>query len=339
MTSVRTPTSRTTPPPPRSIWSTLQPIGVVAYSGLLVGLVVGPDLTLRLFWELAIPLVPLVLFINPLIWRNLCPLATLNTVANGRVSRRRVQGRWLRRSWYAGAGLLIAIIAARHLVLNDEPVWLAAFLGSLGVAAVPLGAVFEQRAGFCNSICPLLPVERFYGQRPLVVSDRVRCPACSACVSRGCIDLSPVEAGLRAAEALRAGRRWMWSAPGLFALSFPGVIAGYYAAEKLGIGGIWSTVGVLVAGGLVSASVSGAVVTARRVPPETAFAALALAAGILYYWFASETLAGWISGPVHERAVVVIRALFVLTLVVWYTRARNAVRNDALTGTAPRSPT
>ena len=56
--------------------------GLVLTLALLAGLMVAPDTATLLLWDGAIPLLPAVFLINPGLWRNVCPLATLNLLPN-----------------------------------------------------------------------------------------------------------------------------------------------------------------------------------------------------------------------------------------------------------------
>jgi len=49
---------------------------------LVAGLFIDPDLALFVLWNVLIPLVPVPLMVSPLIWRNVCPRATLNMALN-----------------------------------------------------------------------------------------------------------------------------------------------------------------------------------------------------------------------------------------------------------------
>ena len=48
-------------------------------------------------------------------------------------------------------------------------------MAAAGLAAWMLGRRGERKAGFCNALCPILPVERLYGQAPLVAAGNPRC--------------------------------------------------------------------------------------------------------------------------------------------------------------------
>lgn len=60
------------------VWHLLRVISVIFAIGLAVILFVFPQIGLLLFWQLLIPILPLIFLIAPGVWRNVCPLAVLN---------------------------------------------------------------------------------------------------------------------------------------------------------------------------------------------------------------------------------------------------------------------
>ncbi|MCG8466625.1 MAG: hypothetical protein MJB57_00235, partial [Gemmatimonadetes bacterium] len=106
-------------------WPWLQRLGLVATGGLLLGLVIRPELTLRLLWDVAIPLVPASLLLSPLVWRNVCPLATVNMAGNRFGARRRASPAWTTRANVVGIVLFAALVPARRFLLNDDGAALA----------------------------------------------------------------------------------------------------------------------------------------------------------------------------------------------------------------------
>ena len=92
-------------------WPWLQRLGLVATGGLLLGLVIRPELTLRLLWDVAIPLVPASLLLSPLVWRNVCPLATVNMAGNRFGARRRASPAWTTRANVVGIVLFAALVS------------------------------------------------------------------------------------------------------------------------------------------------------------------------------------------------------------------------------------
>ena len=228
---------------------------------LLAGLWLAPARFLALFWGVVIPLLPLSFLVSPQLWRAVCPLATLNMLdqRTGRRRRSMAISRW---SEAPAIIALVVLVPARHLAFNHEAWTLALLVVAAAVVAFLAGRWFEAKAGFCNLLCPVLPVERLYGQHPLLNVANPRCPSCSVCTPRGCIDL----AGTKALPQLLGPRRrntgWMLTGFGLFALAFPAFIAGYFTiptspvpvatavyAHVLG----WSAAGAVLSGGVIIA--------------------------------------------------------------------------------------
>jgi hypothetical protein len=176
---------------------------------LLAGLFLRPDLTLTILWSLVIPLVPASLLVAPQLWRNVCPLATLNMASNGLVARRNPSPRLLAGAAVAGMVLLGVMVPARRVMFNTDATILAVTIAAVAVLASVLGAVFEAKSGFCNALCPVLPVERLYGQAPFVELSNPRCDGCTHCSVKGCIDLAPAHAIEPVVQRLGKGRAWL----------------------------------------------------------------------------------------------------------------------------------
>ncbi|MDX1396662.1 MAG: hypothetical protein R3195_19940, partial [Gemmatimonadota bacterium] len=156
-------------PPARfgPVWRAIQTAGVVAVGGLIVLLLVAPEPTLAWTWNVVVPVLPATFLLTPAIWRNACPLATLNEIPS-HIGRRGRNPTPLMASGAIAAGALFVLVPARRAVLNGSGEALAGLLIALGIAALVLGSYFAARSGFCNGVCPVLPVERLYGQHPLI---------------------------------------------------------------------------------------------------------------------------------------------------------------------------
>ncbi len=205
----------------------LQVVGVLGTGALLAGLIWKPLPSLRILWGVVIPLVPASLLLSPLLWRNVCPLATINMAGNRFGSRQRASPKWTARTNLIGMGLFAILVPARRFLFNEHGVALALTIFAVITAALVLGFRFDGRAGFCNALCPILPVERMYGQRPLLRVRRARCSTCSAC-ARACIDLSPERSVTVVAKTRGGTTDWLRSPLGVFAAALPGFIIGYF---------------------------------------------------------------------------------------------------------------
>ncbi len=190
---------------------------------------------------------------------------------------------------------------------------------ALGLAAISLGLLFDAKAGFCNSICPLLPVERLYGQRPWLEPGNPRCPSCDVCTRGGCLDLGPTKSVAQTLGPARRSTRWIVTPFGVFSLAFPGLIVGYFtflpapdAAAPL----VFGPVGVSMA---ASYAVGAVAVRASRLRPEIAVAVSAAVAFTLYYWLGVPTVVAELG--LHPLTVAIARGGALVIAFVWLGRA------------------
>ncbi|HSR16005.1 MAG TPA: hypothetical protein VLL51_09645 [Gemmatimonadales bacterium] len=283
---------------PSAGWRAAQAAGLVALAGLLAGSWLQPGRFLPLFWNVVLPLLPLSFLTTPAIWRGVCPLATLNMLT-GKWGRRRLGGRFVPWAGTAGMLLLAVIVPARKFLLQSDGVAFVVLVGGVSLLALVLGTVFEAKAGFCNSICPVLPVERLYGQRPLVRLGNPRCGECELCTPRGCLDLADTRAVPQTLGPTRRSAGWLNTAFGAFAAGFPGFVFGFGTmaeVEPAQAAMVYVYMGLCVTASYLATRV---VVKTAQLRAEQVLPVLAGLAAGMYYWFAApgtaETLA---LGPV-----------------------------------------
>lgn len=304
------------------LWHAAQVLGLALTIALLLGLWSRPDSALKVLWYAVIPVLPAVFLVHPGLWRNVCPLATLNMIS----------GKWSR-GWTLDAGkakwatvmgiaLLALLVPARRVVFNTDGPALAAVIVAVALLALVLGFLFDRKAGFCNAICPVLPVERLYGQNPLGSVSNPRCPSCTLCTARGCLDLAPRRS---ASQAVRGAERW-WTLTsyGAFAAAFPGFVVAYYLVPDGG----WVDVPAVYATVAVGSAVSWAAVSvllallgteSRRALPFLGATALGL-----YYWFGAPGIAEvW---GVGDAFATITRVAALGLIAFWLWRHRIAAR-------------
>src|SRR5690349_24588770 len=63
---------------PQFIWNICRVLTVGIGYGLIITSFTRPQTTLFLVWRMIVPLLPIIFFIAPCIWRNICPMAALN---------------------------------------------------------------------------------------------------------------------------------------------------------------------------------------------------------------------------------------------------------------------
>jgi Pyruvate/2-oxoacid:ferredoxin oxidoreductase delta subunit len=307
------------------LWKIAQLAGVIATVVLLAGLVRRPDPSLTLLWKILIPLVPASLLVNPNLWRNTCPLATLNLLAT-RFSRGRVpSSKWIDRAGTLGIALLVVLVPARRFLFNENGPVLGLTVLAVAIVALALGARYDVKAGFCNAFCPVLPVEKLYGQRPLIQIDNARCPACTVC-TRGCLDLSTDKSVSHLLGRARHSLGWMVTPYGAFAAAFPGFVLGYFTTTDVPFSQAGSIYLWIAAWSLGSYLLTAVVVQLSGVRWESALPTLAALAVGSYYWFAAPDLAAALR---VGGAGLALRFLALATIVAWWWRAARGAPSEA----------
>jgi len=220
--------------------------------------------------------------------------------------------------------LLVVLIAARRVVLDTNGPVLLGLLVVIAVAALVAGLLFDTKAGFCNAICPVLPVERLYGQLPWYEPQNPRCPTCTVCTRGGCLDLGPTKAVAQTLGPARKTNRWMLKPFGAFALFFPGVVIGYFTvpeASMTSVAAVYGRVGLFAA---VSYGVGALLVVALRMRGEAALGLLAVLAFGLYYWYAAPAVVTELGLPAGVIATIRLAALLLAS--AWLLRFHRHMR-------------
>jgi len=308
----------------------VQILGLVLTAVLLGGLVARPEPTLHVLWDMVIPLLPAVFLINPMIWRNACPLATLNASTGKRMGTRPLDGSALRASWAIGIVLLFVMVPARRFAFNGNGPVLAATIVAVAVLALVAGMFFSRRAGFCNAICPVLPVEKLYGQHPLVPMGSARCTACSLCTPSGCLDLAGEKTLVQTLGPARRSWRWLATPFGLFSIAFPGFIVGYFTSENGPLATAPAVYLHILGWSALSLLVLGAVALSARASSRIALPLLGVLALGLYYWFGAPALARAYGGG--ETAGLLLRVAAGALIAVWLVRSPLARPRATLAG-------
>jgi len=299
-----------------SRWRLPQWLALLATAILLVVLLVAPRIGLTTLWDVAIPLLPAVFLIQPGIWRNICPLATLSMLPNRSGGRILDNGR-IPRAGAVGIVLLALMVPARRFLFNAHGPILALTIVGVVALAMSLGAIFDKKAGFCSGICPVLPVERLYGQHPLLAVSNPRCAPCTLCTTRGCLDIAQSKSIAQTLGRERKSHAWLLTPFGVFAAAFPGFILGYNLTpdgDLASAGAVYLTVASISA---LSYGVVQLMVRITRLSSATAFRLLGGLAFGLYYWFAAATVSRHLHLPASAPAIVRCAALVLLLAWLW----------------------
>ena len=178
------------------------------------------------FFKVIVPLLPILFFTAPGLWRNICPLAASNQAPRWfSFTRALTPPDWLRRY-----GALISIVlffgitSTRIAFFNSNGAGLSVLLLVTIIGAFITGFAFKGKSGWCSSTCPLLPLQRVYGQTPFVKVPNSHCQPCVGC-TKNCYDFRPsvaYQADLHEPDP-------NWTAPRkLFVSALPGFVLGFF---------------------------------------------------------------------------------------------------------------
>jgi NADPH-dependent 2,4-dienoyl-CoA reductase/sulfur reductase-like enzyme/ferredoxin len=288
---------------PMAVWVAARVVVLGVALALAALLLVQPALGLTLFWGLAIPLVPALLVIAPGLWRQVCPMATLNQLPRLAGFGRALDLPPALKSAAFGiavAGFVGAVALRVPLLNHSGPV---VGLGVLGVLVLAFagGSVFKGRSGWCGTFCPLAPIQRTYGQAPLLVVKNGYCNPCVGC-QKSCYDFNPraaVFSDVYDDDPRHAAQRR------LFMALLPGLILAYFLQGPSPAYGEPVHALVLLGGCCASAGLYMIVVAFLPAKPANpyrvalAFGALALSA---FYWFSGPTIVRTLAGLAGTEA-------------------------------------
>lgn len=318
---------------PRSLWRAGAFLALATSVGIVVLLVQRPRLGMMVFWQVAIPMLPALWLVAPGVWRNVCPMAFLNQLPRELGFARA----WSRPAWLRSATFpisifaLFAIVALRPVVFDHSPLATAALIaGGLGLALVG-GLLFKGKSGWCGTFCPLAPIQRLYGNAPIVTIRNDYCSPCVGC-QQNCYDFNPgaslfsnlYDRDQRAAEQRR-----------FFAAVYPGFVLGFFFATAAP-GGLLAPLGLLnlAVWPLLTLGAFHALATFTRASSYSLVALFGMSALALYYWFAAPVVihaigsiaAVALPGGSAREAQIVIATLALYSFGIGLRREREYTR-------------
>jgi nitrite reductase (NADH) large subunit len=306
---------------PIAFWHAIRIGSVLAYLALCVSLFVAPSGGLFAFFKVVVPLLPILFFVAPGLWRNICPLAAANQAP--RVlgfSRALTAPDWLRRyGAIIAVTLFFGITAARIAFFNANGAGLAVLLLLTIINAFIAGLSFKGKSGWCSSMCPLLPLQRVYGQTPFANVPNSHCQPCVGC-TKNCYDFRPSVAY----QADMHDQDPEWTAPRkFFVAALPGYVLGFFLLVShpgLGLPDVYLRLAAFFLGSVGLFYALQALLTVRTGVLVTFFGATAIN---IFYWFASLTVVSsvaTITGAELPWLRYAIRAAVLVLSLFWIVR-------------------
>jgi NADPH-dependent 2,4-dienoyl-CoA reductase/sulfur reductase-like enzyme/ferredoxin len=309
-------------------------------------LIVSPHDGLFVMWKIVIPLLPLLFLVAPGVWRNLCPLAASNQTPRALgLTRGLTPPAWFKEYGYVVAiGLFVLFVVGRKAGLDDSgPASALLLLGALA-GGFTGGMYLKGKSGWCSSICPLLPVQRIYGQTPFLLVGNSHCQPCVGCTTN-CYDFNPKAAylaDLNSQDPYWAGYRKF------FVAAFPGLVLAFFkvpeAPDSIPVIEMVGRVALYMAVSVASFVLLESFVKVTTHKLTTLYGALAFN---IFYWFGAPNFVAAVTGsPCPDAVTWALRAAVLALTVTWLLRgyrkeeqfaAEGAARAGGLSAAAGRS--
>ncbi len=175
---------------PKFFWHLLRLTGLIALGGLLWLIRTKPDIGNALLWDVIIPVLPLVFFIMPGFWRNVCPAAVINQIPRRLRLSINIKLNKIMRIWsYTIAMVTFFMMMYFYPLITQQSLTLLIMLGSLLFILI-MGLLFEGKSGWCGTFCPMAPIERLFGHTPIIATRNAFCETCVGC-QKNCMDFLP----------------------------------------------------------------------------------------------------------------------------------------------------
>ena len=173
-------------------WRIIQFILWLLGVGILFCLLFYPSLGTLLFWNILIPVAPLLVVVSVGVWRNICPLATTNLLPRhlGLSKKMRLSQTQSGKLNLIGVCALYFIVPLRHALFNTDGRATAALIIFMAVVGICTGFFYEWKSVWCSGLCPIHPVEKLYGGNVLITVPNAHCGQCENCVIP-CPDSTP----------------------------------------------------------------------------------------------------------------------------------------------------
>ncbi|WP_295670304.1 hypothetical protein [uncultured Mucilaginibacter sp.] len=179
---------------PRGVltWRIVQFVVWLIGVSIFICLIFYPQVGLIALWNVLIPVAPALLVVEGGLWRNVCPLAIVNLFPRHlNLSKKKIMSVSLQAKLQLAAIIaLFIIVPLRHLIFNTNGEATAILLFTATAVSVSMGFVYDWKSGWCNSLCPVHPVEKLYGGNTLFSMPNAHCNQCINC-SVPCPDSTP----------------------------------------------------------------------------------------------------------------------------------------------------
>jgi len=316
----------------RSVQITVWVIGVFIFYNLIFNSTLG----IHLFWNILIPIAPLLLMVGTGIWRNVCPMASMALFTRhlGLSKRKKLTIKQSGKLSLISIIALLLIAPLRHAMFDMNGPATAFLLFLLAAIAMAVSYFYEWKSAWCSGLCPIHPVEKLYGQKSKLSLPNAHCSQCFKCVTP-CPDSTPNINPLSTSKI-----KYHKISGFLTVAAFPGFVWGWFQFPDFQ--GIYSLGQILM---IYKQPLFGAILTSIiykilriYVDKSTLTKLFATAAISCYYWFRIPALLGYgvfpgngmlvdLSNVVPEFFIQVIVLGLIIFIYVWLNRGKESKKS------------
>ena len=286
-------------------WRIAQVFVAAVGLGILALLIFLPEIGIHAFWNVLIPIAPILFVVAVGLWRNTCPLASTSLISNHLhfSKKKRLKVKQRGRLQLISVILLLVIIPLRHTIFNTSGHATALILTLLALIAFYVGHRYHWKSAWCSSLCPIHPVEKLYGKKSAFELPNAHCKLCVNCVSPCPDSTKPSKNPIKKKRRLNAN-----IAEVLMVGGFPGFIWGWFQVPDYTHGEGWKHLMITYAYPIVAMAFTLIVfLILKKMIAKKNKAILvnlfATAAVSIYYWYRFQALIGF--GMFHQDGMLV----------------------------------
>lgn len=273
------------------IWRIVQVLVWLVGVLILFNLIFNPTIGIHLFWNILIPIAPVLLVVAVGMWRNICPMASTALFSRhiGFSKRKKLTIAQTGKLNLIAVIALFVIVPLRHAIFDMNGLATALLIISLGTIAVIVGLLYEWKSAWCSGLCPVHPVEKLYGLNNRLSLPNAHCNKCYRCVTP-CPDTTPGTNPLSSKTTT-----YHEIAGFLMVGGFPGFVWGWFQVpdypEITGIEELFAIYKLPMLGLFVTSVLF--LVVKRFLPEKVLIAIFSATAVSCYYWFRLPALFGF----------------------------------------------
>ena len=276
-------------------------VAVVGFS-IFTLLIFLPKIGIHAFWDILIPIVPILFIVAVGLWRNICPLASTSLISNHLhfSKKKRLKVKQQERLQLISVVLLLVIIPLRHTIFNTSGHATALIIGISVLIAFYVGHRYLWKSAWCSSLCPIHPVEKLYAKKSVFELPNAHCKSCVNCVI-------PCPDSIKNSAVKKKKRLSPNIVEALMVGGFPGFIWGWFHVQDYNNGEGWKHLVITYAYPILAMIVTLIIfLILKKIVAKKNEAILvnlfATAAVSIYYWYRFPALIGF--GIFHQDGML-----------------------------------